>query len=527
MSNSTSTRELRKSAAARRIELTVYQGGQAVIRENRELDLGEGKNAVQLDGLPTAFVENSLVVLGAKGPGQFKIGPTSYEPANMSGASILQKSIGKPVTLIEPTPQGPVRNSGTLLYVLGNQAAIQQNNTIVVVPLSPKFEVEDIPDGLANTPSIVFEPSVTEGGVYQVRFLYEAENINWAARYNAFFDPATSTLTRFECVVDLTNQSGLAIEDGTFKLLTGGNYGTRRTYARGMRAQAAPASMAALGGGAHTESVMADDAAVETVGEQKLFVLPDTLSIGPTASKNCNLFLAEGVPVEVELYLPADYNSYYGSALRDVDAPKFPVLVRLRIKNDRESNLGKDMPGGEVAFFVLDSAGSEQKVDGATMTARAVGEAFKLDLRKPSADVKATRRLSFVHQDEPDLEPESPVTPEGGLPDEGDVRRGPNVTMSMSPAVMRPPTIASAPEGNGKEKKPVKPLFREEEREVTIHNYKDTAVEVLVSEAFPQNAEFIKRPEFVDSNQTSGVVRVTVPAKGKHVVSYRIKYRIN
>ncbi|CAN5141714.1 hypothetical protein BH10CYA1_BH10CYA1_37850 [soil metagenome] len=520
MTTNNRKRSLRKSSASRRLELTVYQDGQAVIRESRELPLVKGKNSVQLDGLPTAFVENSLVVLGAQGPGEFNIGSSSYEPANMSGSSILQKAIGSKVTLIEQSQQGPVRSTGILKFVLGNQVVLEQDGAIVVVPLTPKFELGDgIPDGLANTPSLVFEPSVSEAGKYQVRFLYEADNINWAARYNAFFDQKTNTLTRFECVVDITNQSGLQIDEGVFKLFTGTNYGTgRRSFPKGsMRAAAAPMAMSARGG-AGLESVMADDASVESVGEQKLFVLPDSLSIGATATKNCNLFLAQGVPVQVELYLPANYYGYNGLVVGEDDGTKLPVSVRLRVKNDDASNLGKDMPAGEVAFFVFDSSGAEQKVDSASVDARAKGEPFKLELRKPSSDVKATRRLTFVHQDQPDLEPEVEVTPEGGLPDTDDSEGGPQITLMMRPAVVAPP----APE-----KKIIKPLFREEERQVTIFNYKGEDVVVLVSETFPEKAEFIKRPDFADSNHSAGTIRVTVPANGKQSVSYRIKYRIN
>jgi hypothetical protein len=176
-----------------------------------------------------------------------------------------------------------------------------------------------------------------------------------------------------------------------------------------------------------------------------------------------------------------------------------------------------------VAFFVYDSSGGEQKVDSATIEARAKGEPFKMELRKPSAEVKAARRLTFVHQDQPDPEqPEPEVTPEGGpLEQDTDVEVGQPMSMSMRPAV-----VAPAPEG-GKTKKVVKPLFREEEREITVFNYKGEDVEVLVSEAFPDKAEFIKRPEFVNANNTAGTLRISVPANGKASVSYRIKYRIN
>ncbi len=520
MANNIRKRSLHKSSASRQVQLTVYQGGQAVIRESRELPLVKGKNSVQLNGLPTAFVENSLVVLGAQGPGEFNIGSSSYEPANMSGASILLKAIGTKVTLIEPSQQGPVRSTGILKFVLGNQVVLEQDGTIVVVPLTPKFELgEGMPEGLANTPSLVFEPSVSEAGKYQVRFLYEAEGLNWASRYNAFFDQKAGKLTRFECVVDITNQSGLQIDDGEFKLFTGNNFGTgRRSYPKG-GVRAAAMSMSAPRGGAGLESVMADDASVESVGEQKLFVLPDLLSIGAAATKTCNLFLAQDIPVQVELYLPVNYYSYNGSVATEEDSDKLPVMVRLRIKNDDANNLGKDMPAGEVAFFVYDSAGSEQKVDSASVEARAKGEPFKLDLRKPSADVKATRRLSFVHQDQPDSEPAQVVTPEGGLPDDSPVDDAPSMTMGMRPAVV------AAPEAG--KKKLIKPLFREEERVVTIFNYKGEDVEVLVTETFPEKADFIKRPDFVEETNVAGTMRLTVPANGKKTVSYRIKYRIN
>lgn len=518
-------RSLRKSGEVRALQLTVYEGGQAVIRESRELALVRGKNSVQLDGLPTAFVENSLVVLGAQGPGELNIGSSSYEPANMSGATILQKSVGTKVTLIEQTQQGPVRTTGTLRFVLGNNVVLEQEGSMVVVPLTPKFELEGgVPEGLANTPSLVFEPSVTEPGKYQVRFLYEADGINWAGRYNAFFDQKTNTLTRFECVVDITNQSGLQIEDGVFKLLTGNNFGTgRRTAPKGGGRAYAMSASADAGGGMGLESVTATDASVESVGEQKLFVLPEALSIGATATKNCTLFMAQGVPVQVELYLPANYYAYNQSTVTEEDGQKLPVMVRLRVKNDADSNMGKDMPAGKVAFFVYDSSGGEQKVDSATIEARAKGEPFKMELRKPSAEVKAARRLTFVHQDQPDPEqPEPEVTPEGGpLEQDTDVEVGQPMSMSMRPAV-----VAPAPEG-GKTKKVVKPLFREEEREITVFNYKGEDVEVLVSEAFPEKAEFIKRPEFVNANNTAGTLRISVPANGKASVSYRIKYRIN
>lgn len=499
MATSSRKRNLRKSASSRKLNLSVYQQGNAVIREARELQLSAGKNSVQLEGLPTAYVENSLVILGATGPGPLNIGSSSYEPASMYAQTILQKAVGTKVTFIEQSPQGTVRNTGILKFLYNNTAVLEQDGAVIVVPVTQKFELVDgIPDGLSSTPALVFEPSVDEPGKYNVRFLYEASNLNWSPRYNAFFDQGAGVLRRFECVVDITNQTGLEIEGGVFNLFTGANFGPQSRNSSpkgGARPAAARAfSMSDTGGGAALESAMySDDASVESLGEQKLYALPVELSIGAQATRSTNLFLAEDVPADVELYVAA-VGYYQNVSSRPEDLVKQGVSVRLRVKNEKDGPLGKDMPAGEVSFFVYDSGGNEQKVDSAVVSARAKGEAFKLDLRKPSTDVKFSRRLTFLKQDQ--AKPRNNAAP---------------AAMSMQP-----------------EQQEVEPLFREEEREIVIYNFKDTAVEVLFDEQVPENAEYIShKPDFATAHNTGGTMKLSVPAKDKTTVTYRIKYRIN
>jgi hypothetical protein len=74
---------------------------------------------------------------------------------------------------------------------------------------------------------------------------------------------------------------------------------------------------------------------------------------------------------------------------------------------------------------------------------------------------------------------------------------------------------------------PPAPRFREEHREVVVHNYKDKDVEVQVNESLPRDCEFLQPGEhFTDEAKKTGTLTVSVPAKGTTTVSYRIKHRI-
>lgn len=512
------------SNAPAQLELTAYQQGQAVVRERRVISLGKGHNLVQLAGLPTQFVPGSLTVVSVEGSGQFKLGPLSYRPANLNVQSMLQAALGSHITIVTDTAQGTQRVSGTLRYLLGSTAVLEQEGgKVVTLPFSQKFELLGLPAGLTEAASLIMEPTVSDGGKFTVNVLYETDGITWQPRYEAFYDASSEKLLRLACWVEVTNNSGAKLDNAKFKLLAGSNHGrhTRNNL------EAMPMAMAASVGGAKRSRSVAveyDSAEAESVGEQKLYVLPGTLTLASGETKQTYLMYAENVPVRPEYYLG---QGWYGEEpSSEEDAQKLPVNLRLRLKNDKRSCLGSALPAGTVNVFEPDSAGSLQKTDSTAMGHVAEDEEFKLDLRNPSKDLKATRRLDYFHQDpEPEEEDDSedltpvphpfPVHPLGGA-DVGTPEAG---------SRQRAELAASA--GKKKEKKPA-PRFQEEERSVTISNYKDKDVEVLVYESFPHNAQFIKKSQdFAEQAQGSGTFRVAVPAKGKATVSYRIRFQIN
>ena len=496
-----------QAAAAVDVKVTAYTQGPAIFREKRILTLPEGKSTVAVAGLPQTFVPNSLTITGVSGEGKLTLGALSYREPSLSLDAILKKAIGTTVSLVERTQVGEYRTSGKLLHVLNNQAVLEQaNGSLLVVPMSDRIDLlAETLAGLTKTSSLQLEPTASRAADYTVGILFAADGLSWNLNYEAFYDAAGEKLDRFACWVNLTNKSGADIDAAKIKLIFGANTGyedsRRNRAARPMMAMAA-ASPEGGGGGLESMSFGADSAAVESVGEQKLYTLPESLSIAQDETKQTMLFLSEGVPVTPEYYL-----NYTGYALdpdgQRTSANKLPVNVRLKLANSTANKLGLALPPGSVKIFEADSSGSLQRTDSSRLGNHVAGnEEFELALNTPCKDLKATRRITFLREDP--LPAPAPA---------------PQPALTAGPSAAAPAPI--------KEEKP--PRYREEEREIVFFNFKDKDVDIKVHDAVPHDAEYIKALVGVKSHATSGgaaAFTVSVPKNGQATRAYRIKYRI-
>lgn len=551
-----------KSDSAKTVALTAYQGGPAVIREVRQIVLPVGKSRVFIGGLPSQFVHNSQTITGVTGEGKFKTGPRSLRPANLTLQAMLLQSVGKKIVLIETTTDGKERPvEGVLQHIVDGRYAVLKtddtaNGGVLVVPITPKFRLsEGVPAGLSNLTVMAMQPDVEKAGDFGIKLLYESEGLSWAPWYEIFYNVKTGKLERFACYVDVTNNSGANFEDANLKLISGvnvsgaANRGAKRARSFGAQpAMAMAMTESAGGGGFESADVDYGGAEVENVGEAKMYKIAEPVTLENGVPNTYTLVHAADVPVEHEYHVYAGYFHHLDDD-NAADLPKLPVNVKLRLKNDKANNIGSALPPGDVRILEPDSSGDLQKTDSSRVSAHiSDGEEFTLDLRNPARDLKVTRELIDSKQDPEETDDEVVVTPEGGLPTaddtdhevlatEGGMEGGPRMTMmptmAMSPAVQ---TADVEPTADDKKKKIKKPRFAEEEREVTVLNYKDKEVVVTVHEQVPADAEFLsKTHEFAKFTASTGrgTFKVTVPAKGKDTacgsfkIRYRIKWRLN
>lgn len=545
------------SAAPETVELTAYQQGPAVIRETRKVTLADGRSTLQLDGLPLQFVPGSLTVVSADGAGKFKMISTSFRNANLSLTTILAKAIGSHIVLSEDTQRGIVDHTGKLLHIVDGRTAVLQEDdgaeSVKLVPITNKVTLADgLPDGLSALASLVMDVEAAKNGGYNLNNLYESEGVNWRPWYEAFYDHDSGKLVRFACYVELSNNSGTDFEDAGIKLIAGANHSVNAQpkHHRGARMQmlSMEAAPAADFGETHGGGMDYEEADVESVGEQKMYTLPDTVSLENGETQNPALVFATDVPVDHEYHLDA---SWYAARRKgsDDDLPKLPVKVKLRLKNDSSSNLGIALPPGRVRVLEPDSSGQLQKTDSTTVRGHiARNEKFILELGNPARDIKASRELTYQHID-PEIEKKDdnfidegphplPVQPmeaeEGGMPEVRMTMAAPTVVDPGKHDRIRRDAVENAAAGKEEEEKEA-PRFQEEERVVRLYNYGEEDVTVHVHENIPANAEFLQDDTgFTRFSEASsaGAFEVSVPAgsddePGELTITYRIKWQIN
>ncbi len=533
--DSKTDRPLVTSNTAENVVLTAYQAGPAVVHEDRHLTLGEGLTRVYIGGLPREFVENSSTIVAVRGTGKFAVGAKSLRPANLSFNAMLEHSIGKKVTFVEEMKNGNLRKiTGTLLHLVDSRYAVlegEHGKGVRVVPLTQKFELDAVPAGLSNLSVLVLDPKVELAGDFTVELLYETGGINWTPKYEVFYDAKAGVLKRFACNVDLTNNSGANFNGVMLNLIAGTNVTDGQPMHRkaAMRGMAMAASMEAFGGAAPQADYAPETAEVETVGEQKMYKLTEPVTLENGIPNSPVLIFREEVPAAQEYHV---YSHGYQNLEGDnkSDLTKLPVNVKLRVQNNKDSNLGSDLPPGAVRFFEKDSRGKYQKTNSSTVKGHvAVGEEFSLDLRTACKDLKHTRELVDFYQD-PEAEEVEAGEDEGHFPIKPQV--GAEIHLPVKPGDV----INHAALEKDEEEEKEKPRYAEEEREVTVFNFKSEAVEVIVHESFPANSTFVSTSHAfakVTPASGSGTLKLMVPPKadkaafGSASIRYRVRYRMN
>ncbi|MDZ4833438.1 MAG: hypothetical protein SGJ27_06630 [Candidatus Melainabacteria bacterium] len=454
--------------AASAVDITVYGEGFGQVEELRRVQLSAGTNSFQLNGIAAKYRQDSLSIISATGPGDFKYKSANYQAANLTPERVLELSVGKQVTITVGSGATSRSVTGELLYVRGGQAIVTTAGGGTVVGNPSDIEVGKLAAGLSASASLVIEAEVTKAGVYNLNFLYETDGLGWNAKHTVVYNEDKQVLESFNTTVNVVNQSGTSFDNANLWLLSGNVQAPRN---RGMRVAAAeyaaaPAMFDAPGGGA----------SVESVGERKVYRIPGRVSIGDGQSRQLPLFSGANVAVEQEYVVPA-HQQYYGAEASVLS----PVNVRLKLKNCAEHNLGTPLPAGNVKVLQRNSESRLQVVNNYSLKELAKDEVFEIGLGT-SSDVKAERVLTKS-----------------------------TTVVSNGPAPrLRPGQDA--------------PEWQDQDFEVKVFNFKDKKnVTVLIEVATPADQNVVLPLTRVTATLATGKVSVT--AGKSEVLNYTLRVR--
>lgn len=377
--------------------LTVYNGGFAIIREEREFNLARGEQEVAVSDVAAMIETNSVSIRSLSHPNSISVLEQNYQYDLINPMAILNKAVGQQITFNRVHPDGSREKViGTLLssptQVVGgmnggnsmtyNGMVIKTDDGRIILNPSGEIEVSSIPNGLISKPTLMWLVNSARAGQNTVELAYISQGFSWNADYVLAMDREGKTAD-LKGWVTMNNASGATFADANLKLLAGEVFRAPKT----MNQRNAPAGFG--GGGLE----MADSRMIEeTFSEYHLYSLPRKTTIRDKEVKQLNLLQASGVKTAKRLVFDPllPYISGYRPNDGEIGTGNQNPFVYIDLVNVEENNMGMPLPAGNFKVFQPDSSGALQLVGEDKINHTPRKEKISLKVGK-SFDVVGTR----------------------------------------------------------------------------------------------------------------------------------------
>jgi hypothetical protein len=303
-----------QGGAEEAVQLTIYSGDLAMVREQRAVKLEPGESLLSLQDLPEGLIPDSVYL---EGEGLVVLEQEFvYEP--LSEAALLEQFIGAEIEVREDER---VYRGKLLAADAGGEVILQERTgEVQIIKVPTGFTLPGLPV-LTTEPTLVWRVSTELEGEQHIRLNYLTRGLSWSAGYTAQFGEDELALKSF---VSVTNRSGLGYRNAQLRLVAGQPHRVTAPrelgYAKALEAMpAAPEFME------------------EAAFEYHLYTLdrPATLEDGQTKQ-----FAFISAP-----HVKAEWRYTYEGQYRD------GVWTEVEFTNSKESGLGKPLPAGTVRFY--------------------------------------------------------------------------------------------------------------------------------------------------------------------------------
>ncbi len=331
--------------------------GYAVVRQERDLDLKKGRNAVRFTDVaalidPTTVAFESMT--DARGTTVLE---QNYQFDLVSTAKLLEKYVDRPIAVDQVRGQATESFNGTLLSTHGGVVLRRDDGTVQILPHNAGVRLPALPGGLITRPTLVWDIAAQRSGAHRSRVSYQTQGLTWWADYNVTYaEGANANACQLDvgAWVSIVNQSGASYADSKLKLVAGDVH----------RAPAVPASAPLRSEHrAKANAQEIDGFAEKSFFEYHLYTLGRATTLPDNSTKQIELFpTARRVPCEKLLvYYGASggYRGFLSSPATDRNygvQSNRKVDVYLQFRNAANNNMGMPLPAGRVRVSKLDPA---------------------------------------------------------------------------------------------------------------------------------------------------------------------------
>ena len=337
------------------VALTVYNDGDAIVRETRTIDVPAGVGEVRFEDVAATIDPTTVKFRSLTDPEGTAVIEQNYEYDLVSADKLLEKYLGQKVEVVT---QDGATFTGMLMSFDQRQLVIQESGSVLRIIGRPdnvkNVTCIGLPEGLIIKPTLMWLLQSAAGGSQSVEVAYGAGGCGWRADYTAVLNDDDTALD-LSGWVTLTNNSGKTYNDASLKLMAGEVH------------RAPEAKMAGGRAGSMSLGLRMDESAAfqeKSFAEYHLYTLPRRTTIKDRQIKQIELLSAASVPVKKEyLFDPLrDLSPYWSGPMMDENfsvGDKGKTQVFIIFKNDKASNLGMPLPAGRMRLFKMDGGDME------------------------------------------------------------------------------------------------------------------------------------------------------------------------
>nr|WP_315465121.1 DUF4139 domain-containing protein [uncultured Rhodoferax sp.] len=444
------------------VAITIYNDNLALVKDVRKIAFKSGPLALAFRDVSARMRPETALLRSLSSPGALRVQEQNFDFDLLTPQKMLEKYVGRQVKVVRTHSATGQETVETATVLSANDGVVLRIGDRIETGVPGRLVFDDVPANLRDRPTLVMSVNNSGAANQEVELSYLTGGLSWKADYVVELN-ATDDALDMSGWVTLTNTSGTSFRNAKLQLVAGDvNQVLPEVAARGRAVLMAAPAMA------KADTAMAE----ESLFEYHLYTLDRPTTIAENQTKQVALLSASGVPARKEMVLQgADY--YYQGASGEL-GQKLKVGVFLEFDNKDNARLGLPLPKGVVRVYKKDSAGNAQFIGEDRMEHTPKNEKVRLKLGN-AFDVTADKKQT-------------------------DFKRLPNA---------------------GKYG-----FVSESAYEMVLKNAKKEAVTVTVQEPIPGDWQILSANQAhtkVSSNLA--VWKVTIPAEGKAVLTYRAMVR--
>lgn len=333
------------------LSLTVYNSNIALVRDVRRLRLPTGNLELHFADVAAQIEPATVRVLSLTAPKQLTVLEQDYRYDLLSPQKLLQKYVGKQVTLVRKvTENNSTKEVSTKAILLSdnNGPIWKVGNQIITGISTDHYVFPALPPDLYSKPTLIWLLNNHYAGQQNLEADYMTKSVNWTADYVLTL-PAKATEADVTSWVTVTNNSGISFHNSHLQLVAGQvhrtSQGARPVFAKAMLQSAA----------------VAPGVQEQRLSEYHMYTIQRPVNLPNHDSKQLAFMSAKDIKVE-KTYEITGQPSFYYSPYRGGQPGKEPVQAHIKFKNSEANSLGVPLPQGVARVYQADSKGQLQFV---------------------------------------------------------------------------------------------------------------------------------------------------------------------